>query len=52
MIAELLVPMLKLFSSGVSVMFELCDDSGSESEQFRWVSVDPDVYNCEALGSY
>lgn len=33
-------------------MFELCDDSGSESGQFRWVSVDFDVYSCEALGSY
>ena len=29
-------------------MFELCDDSESESEQLCWVLLDSDVNTCEA----
>ena len=48
---ELLVPESKLFSLGISGVFELCANSGSESEQFRWVSIGSDVRTCEASGS-
>ena len=49
--AEPLVSESKLFSLGISGTFEFCGDSGSELEQFRWVSIDSDVGTCEALGS-
>ena len=42
-IAGLLVPESKLFSLGISGIFELCDDSRSELKQFHWISIDSDV---------
>ena len=36
---------------GISGVFELRTDWGSESEQFRWVSIDTDIDICEASGS-
>ena len=40
--------MSEIFFLGIAGMFELCDDSGSESEQWCWVLLDSDVNTCEA----
>ena len=49
---KLLVPESKLFSLGISRMLEICADSGSESKQFHWVSMDFDVSTCKVSGSH
>ena len=41
----------KLFSLGISGVFKLRTDWGSESEQFHWLSIDSDMDICEASGS-